>query len=57
MSYILLIIGQRGPMEHLFQTLQAIAQVGFSPQPDDKALLVKTPLTYVIEHKVILAPN
>lgn len=43
-------------MEHLFQTLQAIAKVGCSPQPDVKALLVKT-LTYVIEYKVILVPS
>ena len=44
-------------MEHLFQTLQAIAKVGCSLQPDVKTLLVKTTLIYVIEHKVILAPN
>ena len=44
-------------MEHLFQTLQDIAKVGCSLQPDIKALLVKTTLTYVIEHKVILVPN
>lgn len=42
-------VSQRDPMDTL-QTSQAIAKaMGFSPQTDDKALLLKKP-TQLIEH-------